>query len=62
MIDAIIHYRGSNSERRRLPAVPVVGCYIIGPGAEERRPWIVSAVVVVGVGSDHLLTRAEESR
>jgi hypothetical protein len=47
MIDVIVHFRGVGSDRRRLQTVPVVGTYIIGPGA-ERRLWGVSAVVVDG--------------
>jgi hypothetical protein len=45
MIDAIVHYRGSGSERRHLAAVPAAGAYVFGPGAAGRL-WQVSAVVV----------------
>ena len=45
MIDVHLHFRGELPERRRLPAVPVVGAYIIGT---ERRLWQVSAVVFDG--------------
>jgi hypothetical protein len=51
MTDATVHYRGVTSERRRLPALPVVGSYIYGPGA-ERRLWQVSAVVFDGKAVD----------
>jgi hypothetical protein len=49
MIDVTIHYRGEISERRRLPAVPVVGASLFGPG-QQRRLWEVSAVVFDGDG------------
>ena len=45
MIDVHLHLRGERPERRRLPAVPVVGAYIIGP---EGRLWRVEAVVLGG--------------
>ncbi len=45
MIDAHVHYRGSGSERCRLPAVPVAGSYIIDQGAAGRL-WQVSAVAL----------------
>ena len=51
MVDVTIHYRGSESERRRLAAVPVVGSYTYGPGA-ERRLWVVSAVTIDGEAVD----------
>ena len=51
MIDVNLHYRGIGSDRRRLPAIPSTGSYIIGPGA-ERRLWQVSAVVLDGKGVD----------
>lgn len=44
MTDATIHYRGVNSEQRRLPAVPVVGSYILDQ-APAGRLWEVAAVV-----------------
>ena len=47
MIDVIVHYRGAGDERRRLPAVPAIGSYIIGPG-DERRLWRIDAVVFLG--------------
>ena len=50
MIDAIVHYRGSGTERCRLPAVPVAGSYIIGPGAAGRL-FQVAAVVLDGLGA-----------
>jgi len=42
-----VHYRGVGSERRRLAAVPAVGTYLYGPGA-DRRLWQVSAVAIDG--------------
>ena len=45
MIDAIVHYRGSGSERRHLAAVPAAGAYVFGPGAAGRL-WQVSAVAL----------------
>ena len=45
MIEVTIHPRGERPERRRLPAVPVVGAYIIGT---ERRLWRVEDVVFDG--------------
>ncbi len=45
MIEVELHLRGRQPERRRLPAVPVVGSYIVG---DERRLWQVSAVVFDG--------------
>jgi hypothetical protein len=51
MIDVIVHYRGIDSERRRLPAVPVAGSYVYGPGA-KRRLWEVAAVALDGDGVD----------
>ena len=45
MIEVTIHPRGERPERRRLPAVPVVGAYIYGP---EGRLWRVEAVVLGG--------------
>ena len=47
MLDATIHYRGEKTERRRLPAVPAVGSYILD-GAPARRVWRVEAVVYGG--------------
>ncbi len=47
MIDVHLHFRGAGSDRRRLPAVPVVGSYIFGPGADGRL-WRVEAVVLDG--------------
>ena len=47
MIDAIVHYRGSGSERRHLAAVPAAGAYVFGPGAAGRL-FQVAAVVVDG--------------
>lgn len=45
VIDVYLHLRGELPERRRLPAVPVVGSYIYG---DERRLYQVSAVVFDG--------------
>ena len=47
LIDVQVHYCTAGSERRRLPAVPVVGAYLFGPGG-ERRLWQVDAVVFDG--------------
>lgn len=51
MIDVTIHYRGAKQERRRLAAVPAVGCYLYGPG-DCRRLWVVSAVVIGAAAVD----------
>ena len=51
MIELTIHCRGELSNRRRLPAVPAVGSYLFGPGA-ERRLWRISAVVFDGKAVD----------
>ena len=45
MIPVEIHYRGAAQEQRCVAAVPLVGCYLYGPGA-ERRLWQVSAVAI----------------
>ena len=37
-----LHFRGLDSERRQLPAVPETGSYLYGP---ENRLWRVEAVV-----------------
>jgi hypothetical protein len=47
MIPVEIHYRGATQERRRVAAVPVVGAYLYGPGA-DRRLWEADAVVFDG--------------
>ena len=47
MIGVHVRYRGVGSERWRLAAVPVVGSYIIGPGAAGRL-FQVAAVVIDG--------------
>jgi hypothetical protein len=36
MVDVILHFRGVGPQRQRLAAIPAVGCYIFGPGAELR--------------------------
>ena len=51
MIDVHVHYRGAGTERRRLPAIPAVGCYVFGPGTAGRL-FQVAAVVVDGDGVD----------
>lgn len=47
MVDVVIHFRGVGPQRQRLAAVPQVGCYIFGPGA-ERRLWQVQGVAIDG--------------
>jgi hypothetical protein len=47
MIDVHLHFRGVGSERRKLPAVPVVGSYVFSPG-NDGRLWQVSALVFDG--------------
>ena len=41
MIDVHIHYRGLDSERRKLPAVPETGSYIYGPDGRLFRVGVV---------------------
>jgi len=48
MIDLTIHFRGVGPQRQPLPAVPVVGSYLFGPG-DARQLWVVAAVVVDAV-------------
>ncbi len=47
MICATIHYRGNQTARRKLVAVPVVGSYILDQ-APSGRVWEVAAVVYDG--------------
>jgi hypothetical protein len=47
MIDLEVHFRGTDSQRRRLPAAPAVGTYVYGAGP-DRRLFQVDAVVVDG--------------
>jgi hypothetical protein len=45
MVDVVIHFRGVGPQRQQLAAVPAVGNYIFGPGA-ERRLWQAAAVAI----------------
>jgi hypothetical protein len=51
MVDVVIHFRGVGPQRQQLAAVPAVGNYIFGPGA-ERRLWQVGAVAIDGAAVD----------
>jgi hypothetical protein len=45
MVDVVIHFRGVGPQRQQLAALPAVGCYLFGPGA-ERRLWQAAAVAI----------------
>ena len=45
VIDVHLHLRGEQPDRRRLPALPPVGSYIVG---NEGRLWRVEAVAIDG--------------